>query len=40
MDFLYPNKENRTEHKTEIPVLKLPVKVGLAFVPSKNWQRG
>jgi rhombotail lipoprotein len=39
MDFLYPSKESRTEHKPEIPVLKLPVKVGLAFVPSKNWQR-
>jgi len=39
MDFLYPNKASRTEHKPEIPVLKLPVKVGLAFVPSKNWQR-
>jgi len=39
MDFLYPNKGSRAEHKPEIPVLKLPVKVGLAFVPSKNWQR-
>ncbi|MFT5635904.1 MAG: rhombotail lipoprotein [Cognaticolwellia sp.] len=40
MDFLYPNQESRAAHKPEIPVLKLPVKVGLAFVPSKNWQRG
>ncbi|XOV77364.1 MAG: rhombotarget lipoprotein [Aestuariibacter sp.] len=39
MDFLYPNQESRTEHKPEIPVLKLPVNVGLAFVPSKSWQR-
>lgn len=39
MDFLYPNHESRAEHKAEIPVLTLPVKVGLAFVPSKNWQR-
>ena len=39
MDFLYPNHESRAEHKPEIPVLTLPVKVGLAFVPSKNWQR-
>jgi rhombotail lipoprotein len=38
MDFLYPNKESRTEHKQEIPVLALPVKVGLAFVPSEDWQ--
>lgn len=39
IDFLYPNQESRAEHKAEIPLLKLPVKVGLAFVPSKNWQR-
>jgi rhombotail lipoprotein len=39
MDFLYPEETSRSEHKPEIPVLKLPVKVGLAFVPSKNWQR-
>ncbi|MFT6806193.1 MAG: rhombotail lipoprotein [Glaciecola sp.] len=37
MDFLYPNEDSRTEHSAEIPVLSLPVKVGLAFVPSKNW---
>lgn len=39
MDFLYPEETNRSEHKPETPVLKLPVKVGLAFVPSKNWRR-
>lgn len=39
MDFLYPDEKSRAEHKPEIPVLKLPVKVGLAFVPSKSWQR-
>lgn len=39
MDFLYPNKQSRSEHQPEMPVLKLPVKVGLAFVPSKNWRR-
>jgi rhombotail lipoprotein len=39
MDFLYPNHASRAEHQPEIPVLTLPVKVGLAFVPSKNWQR-
>ena len=39
MDFLYPDEKSRSEHKPEIPVLKLPVKVGLAFVPSKSWQR-
>jgi rhombotail lipoprotein len=39
MDFLYPNEKSRSEHKAELPVLTLPVKVGLAFVPSTNWQR-
>jgi rhombotail lipoprotein len=39
MDFLYPDDTSRSEHKPEMPVLKLPVKVGLAFVPSKNWKR-
>ncbi len=39
MDFLYPDKESREKIKPEIPVLRLPVKVGLAFVPSKSWQR-
>ena len=36
VDYLYPNANSRFEHKSEIPVLKLPVKVGLAFVPSNN----
>lgn len=39
MNFLYPKKKSRSEHKPELPILKLPVKVGLAFVPSQNWQR-
>lgn len=39
MDFLYPDEESRVSHQAEIPVLTLPVKVGLAFVPSSNWQR-
>lgn len=38
VDFLYPQKEKRVAHKEEIPVLKLPVKVGIAFVPSHNWR--
>jgi len=40
MDFLYPNKESRSEHIPELPVLKLPVRVGLAFVPSKDGRSG
>ena len=39
VDFLYPSEESRAEHKPEIPVLKLPVTVGLAFVPSTSWDR-
>lgn len=37
MDFLYPDKESRTNHVPEIPVLNLPVNVGLAFIPSNNY---
>ena len=38
VDFLYPNKDSRVKHKEEIPVLKLPVRVGIAFLPSQNWR--
>ena len=38
VDFLYPNKDSRVKHKEEIPVLNLPVKVGIAFLPTKNWR--
>lgn len=37
MDFLYPQEDSRANHLPEIPVLNLPVNVGLAFVPSKNF---
>lgn len=36
IDFLYPNSQSRAEHKPEIPLLTLPVKVGVAFVPNNN----
>lgn len=36
--FLYPNKDAKIEMQPQIPVLKLPVKVGLAFLPSENWR--
>lgn len=36
MDFLYPNKKDRAEHSAEVPLLTLPVKVGIAFVPSSG----
>jgi rhombotail lipoprotein len=38
VDFLYPNKDSRVKHQEEIPVLNLPVKVGIAFLPSRNWR--
>ncbi|MFY8274256.1 rhombotarget lipoprotein [Pseudoalteromonas sp. SSDWG2] len=37
VNYLYPNPEDRAQHSAEIPVLALPVNVGLAFVPSDNW---
>ncbi len=40
VDFLYPNKDSRVKHQEEIPVLNLPVKVGIAFLPSQNWRGG
>ena len=40
VDFLYPRKESRVKHEQEIPVLNLPVRVGLAFLPSQNWRGG
>lgn len=36
--FLNPDKKSRVEHKPGIPVLKLPVRVGLAFLPSQHWR--
>jgi len=39
MDFLYPNKEDRAVHNAEVPLLTLPVKVGIAFVPSTGFQK-
>lgn len=38
MDFLYPDKQDREAHKPEIPKLRLPVNVGLAFVPSGSYR--
>lgn len=37
MEYLYPDKETRKEHSEAVPVLSLPVNVGIAFVPSKGW---
>jgi rhombotail lipoprotein len=39
MDFLYPNKEARAVHSAKVPLLTLPVKVGIAFVPSTGFQK-
>ncbi|GIU45117.1 rhombotarget lipoprotein [Shewanella colwelliana] len=39
VDFLYPNPESRSEHKSEVPTLILPVNVGIAFIPSNSLSR-
>ena len=38
VDFLYPGKSSEIPQKGGVPVLQLPIKVGLAFVPSSNWR--
>lgn len=35
-DYLYPKGEERTAKTPQIPVLQLPVNVGIAFIPSDN----
>lgn len=39
MDFLYPDEKSREAHKPEIPTLRLPVNVGIAFIPSASLSR-
>ncbi|MCL1036168.1 rhombotarget lipoprotein [Shewanella submarina] len=34
--FLYPDESSRVEHQPQMPLLRLPVTVGLAFVPQAN----
>ena len=36
--FLYPEKQTKVAQANKIPQLTLPVKIGLAFLPSKNWR--
>lgn len=36
VDFLYSDPEEAKEHKLEIPLLKLPVNIGIAFIPSNT----
>lgn len=36
--FLYPNKQIKVDTVNQIPQLTLPVKIGLAFLPSRNWR--
>jgi rhombotail lipoprotein len=40
MDFLYPDKESHAVKTIAMPKLTLPVKVGIAFIPSKNKIKG
>jgi len=39
-NFLYPNKQTKIDTSPQIPNIKLPVKIGLAFLPSRNWRAG
>lgn len=39
VDYLYGNKAEQVAMKPEITTLKLPVRVGIAFVPSPAWGR-
>lgn len=36
--FLYPNKQTKIDTSDRIPKINLPVKIGIAFLPSKNWR--
>jgi len=36
VDFLYPDSDQVKAHKSEVPLLKLPVNIGIAFVPSNE----
>ena len=38
VSFLYPEKQTQVAQVKLIPQLTLPVKIGLAFLPSKNWR--
>lgn len=38
VDFLYPEGTARVSHEHDIPLVELPVNVGIAFVPSNNWR--
>ncbi len=37
VDFLYPAGERPPEFEETVPVIKLPARVGLAFVPGNDW---
>ncbi len=39
VDFLYPNNKNSQRHRVGAAVVDLPVRIGLAFVPSKTRYR-
>ena len=38
VDYLYPEGTVKISHEDDVPVIKLPVNVGIAFVPSNNWR--
>lgn len=40
VDYLYPNAQEAPQMKSEVTTLRLPVRVGIAFVPGGGWGAG
>ncbi|MGL5468371.1 MAG: rhombotarget lipoprotein, partial [Shewanella sp.] len=38
VEYLYPDDKQREAQQPSIPVLRLPITVGIAFLPSTHWQ--
>lgn len=38
VEYLYPDEKSRQAQQPSLPVLRLPITVGLAFLPSSHWQ--
>lgn len=39
VDYLYPDGRVPPEIENQVPVIKIPARVGIAFVPSQGWNR-
>lgn len=38
VEYLYPDEKSRQAQQPSLPVLRLPITVGIAFLPSSHWQ--